>query len=214
MSADLDLENWLSRVGYGAPQARTLARSTLESVGLTVPGKQRISEEKLSRAEAALREVVFLHCPDPGCAAAAQGSGKEAFLTDRRERCAHCRGSDNQRAVHQFVAAAKKAGVSQVVIVGGSPSTREELERTLARELSVRLVDGTERRPIERAKADLEWGHLVLLWGASELHHKVSRQYADASPEQRRRQVHVPRRGISQLLHAGMEHLARPRRAA
>lgn len=214
MGSDHDLDHWLTTAGYEAPPARSLARATLESVGLTRPGKMRLSDDRLAKAEVALRQVAFLHCASPACTAAAQASGLQTFPTERRERCSHCHGSDNLRAIHDFVAAAKKAGVTQVVIVGGSPSTREELERSLARHLSLRLVDGTERRPIERAKADLEWGQLVLLWGASELHHKVSRQYADASPEQRRKQVHVARRGISQLLHAGLEHLARVRTAA
>lgn len=89
----------------------------------------------------------------------------------------------------------------RLVVVGGTPATREELARLLGAQIELRLVDGTVHRPIERAKADLEWADKVLLWGATELHHKVSKQYADVTA-MKHKVVHVPRRGIAQLLAA------------
>jgi hypothetical protein len=104
-----------------------------------------------------------------------------------------------------------EAGIRKLVVVGGTPATREELERLLAGKVELRLVDGTRHRPIERAKADLEWADRVLLWGATELHHKVSKQYADA-PAAKARVVHVPRRGVAQLLSGAVESVRRAAR--
>ncbi|MFN7134692.1 MAG: hypothetical protein ACK4N5_21615, partial [Myxococcales bacterium] len=60
-----------------------------------------------------------------------------------------------------------------------------------------------------RARADLEWADLVLVWGASELDHKVSRHYTDVPPAAKRKVVQLARRGIAALLGAGAEHLER-----
>ncbi len=78
----------------------------------------------------------------------------------------------------------------------------------LGKAIELRLVDGTRHRPIDRAKADLDWADRVLLWGATELHHKVSKQYADASAT-RHKVVHVPRRGVAQLLTGAIESVRR-----
>ena len=91
-------------------------------------------------------------------------------------------------------------------IVGGSPAVREELA-ALEPALELRLVDGTERRTAEKAKADLTWADLILLWGASELHHKVSMLYSNAAPPLKKKVVHVAKRGIAALLSEAVTHL-------
>jgi hypothetical protein len=131
---------------------------------------------------------------------------------DPRTTCERCGGSDNLRAVTALLEACRAQSLGHVVIVGGSPSTREELVRLIGDKLEVRLVDGTERRPIERAKADLDWAELVLLWGASELHHKVSMQYTNAPLPQRKKVLHVAKRGIAQLLSEALAWVTNHRR--
>ena len=182
----------------------------LEAAGLTRPGKTRISNEKLERAAASLVEKLFLHCTQTECVAFAKASGREPVQCEPRNFCQRCGGSDNARAVKDVMDACRKQGLSKLVIVGGSPTVRQELERLVPAALELRLVDGTKARPLEQAKADLQWGDVVLLWGATELHHKVSNQYQDtATGAWKRKLVHVPKRGIAQLLAGLLSHLQR-----
>lgn len=169
-----------------------------------------MSEEKLERARAALHDRYFLHCSQGECVAFARASGKEPIICEPRNTCQRCGGSDNSRAVKDVLDACARKGLSKIVIVGGSPTVRQELERLVPAPLELRLVDGTKARPLEQAKADLQWGDVVLLWGATELHHKVSNQYQDsATGAWKRKLVHVPKRGIAQLLAGLLTHLQR-----
>ena len=210
MSADVEIDVWLAQAGFGLPEVRAKARAALEAAGLTRAGKQRLSTEKLEKAREALEGAFFLHCATPECVAFAKASGREAVRCEPKSACQRCGGSDNQRAVSDLLDACRRKGVSKIVIVGGSPSVREELTRLVGNAVALRLVDGTKARPLEQAKADLAWGDLVLLWGATELHHKVSNQYQDsAQGAWKRKLVHVPKRGIAQLLAGAVEHLRR-----
>lgn len=203
MSADIDIDTFLLQQGF-TTSTRPQARAALEAASLTRPGKTRLSLEKSARAAAALREVFALHCHTPECTSFARASGRTAVPADAKQHCHRCGGSENSRAAQELV----EAGLHRLVVVGGTPATREELERLLGREIELRLVDGTRHRPIDRAKADLDWADRVLLWGATELHHKVSKQYADASAT-RHKVVHVPRRGVAQLLAGAIESVRR-----
>ena len=66
-----------------------------------------------------------------------------------------------------------------------------------------RVCDVTTRD----AHADLEWADLILVWGGSELDHKVSKLYTDAPPAQKRKLVQLARRGVAALLNAAADHL-------
>jgi hypothetical protein len=204
LSSDVGIDDWLKHLGYGSTEARSSARLALETAGLTRAGKQRLSNEKLERAAGVLAEKFYLHCQSTECVAAAAHSGKTSMLCEPKSACMSCGGSDNQRAVADFVHA---FGPGRLCIVGGSPSVWEELQRLFAGRVELRLVDGTVRRTSDHAKADLDWADLVLLWGATELHHKVSMQYSNAPPPLKKKVIHVPKRGIAQLLAGALEHL-------
>lgn len=208
MSADVAIDAWLTQQGYGLPSTRPSAHAALEEAGLTRAGKKRISAEKLARALEALRARFFLHCSSSECTRFAKVSGRAPLPCDPKSACERCGGSDNRRAATQLIEACQRAAVSRLVIVGGSPAVREELEAALGEALSLRMVDGTERRTIDNSKADMQWGDLVLLWGASELHHKVSMQYTNLTqPELKAKLVRVQQRGVAALLQAAVDHL-------
>ena len=209
MSHDLDIEEWLSAEGFDLPEGRARAREALEAAGLTRPGKARMSATKEDRARAVLEERFFRHCATPACVQAAARSGRTPVRTAHRAACALCGGSDNRRAEEALVAACARAGVHRLVVVGGSPSVREELRDALSGRLELRLVDGTERRTLAQARLDLDWADLVLLWGGSELDHRVSTLYTGAPQPLRRKLVHTSRRGIAALLEAAVLHLSR-----
>ena len=209
MSHDVDIDAWLSTEGFDLPEGRTRAREALEAAGLTRAGKARMSAAKEERARSVLDEQLFKHCATPACVAAAARSGRAPVRTGHRTACASCGGSDNRRAEEALLEACQRAGVRRLGIVGGSPSVREELRDALSPRLELRLVDGTERRTLNQARLDLEWADLVLLWGASELDHRVSTLYTGAPPALRRKLVHTSRRGIAALLEAAVVHLSR-----
>jgi len=200
LSADREIDAWLDGCGFELPDAKAKARAALENVHLTRPGKVRISEDKLPRAAEVLAGLFFLYCESPACQAEAAQSGRQGLRTASKRACDGCGGSDNRRAQEAFAERCRQRGVRRLVIVGGSPSVREALGSVLGKAVDLRLVDGTERRTADRAKGDVEWADLVLLWGASELHHKVSTLYTQLPPPLRRKILHVAKRGIAALL--------------
>ena len=50
---------------------------------------------------------------------------------------------------------------------------------------------------------------MALVWGASELHHKVSMQYTNATPPLNKKVVNSRQRGIKMALGEVVEHLER-----
>jgi hypothetical protein len=209
VSADRAIDEWLAERGYSPPDSRARARAVLEEAKIVNPKKARMSEQKLERAEAVLAERFFRVCTAPACAQVAGASGREPLLVEPRTHCESCGGSNNRRAVTDFVEACRHKGVRQVVIVGGSPAVREELEEQLAGQVELRMVDGTERHTAEKARHNVEWADLILVWGATELHHKVSAHYTGGPPAVSRKVVHVTRRGVAALLEAAITHLKR-----
>lgn len=209
MSADRDIDAWLGEHGLGLAEGRLRARAVLEEAGLTRAGKLRMSEQKLQRADTLLQSRLFPHCGAAACLQAAVASGREPVHVAPRGHCAHCGGSDNKRAERDFLEACASAGVRRVVVVGGSPAVREELGALSGGALELRLVDGTERRTADRARGDLEWADLVLVWGATELHHQVSTHYTGAPLPLRKKVLHVPKRGVAALLAEAIRHLHR-----
>ena len=209
MSGDQAIDAWLAERGYASPAARASARAELEAQGLTRAGKQRMSDEKLPRAADALRAKFALHCTSPECISWARASGRMPMPCEPRTTCERCGGSENRRAEMELKEAFRKAGVRKLLVVGGSPSVREDLEEHLGEDIELRLIDGTERRTLDRARADLEWADVALVWGASELHHKVSLQYTQAPPPLNKKVVNSRQRGIKMALGEVVEHLGR-----
>lgn len=209
MSADRDIDEWLAERGITPPDSRTRARSALVEAQIINPKKARMSEQKLERAEALLAERFFRVCSAPACTQVAQASGRELLLVEPRTYCESCGGSNNRRAVADFLEACQRKSVRRVVIVGGSPAVREELEDQLGGHVELRMVDGTERHTADKAKHNLEWADLVLVWGATELHHKVSAHYTGGPQALTRKVIHVTRRGVAALLAEAITHLKR-----
>ena len=206
MSTDFDIDHWFSEMGVTLPQPKARLREVLEGENLTRAGKKRMSAEKRPKLTALLEERFFRYCGSPDCLKVAQASGREPMVVDKKA-CERCGGSDNARAGVELREAFVRYGCRKLLVVGGSPSVREELTKLLDDHIELKMVDGTERRTGDRAKADLDWADLCLIWGASELHHKVSLLYTGAPQPQRKKVVLVAKRGVAALLAAGVEHL-------
>jgi phosphohistidine phosphatase SixA len=208
MSGDQDIRRFLAGEGYGHPQALQAALEVLDERALTREGKQRMADSKLDAAREALTAALILTCSSARCQEEARGTPERRRIpAEDRTSCEVCAGSDNQHAVDGMVKRAQQRGVKRLVVIGGSPSTREELSALLRGRLELKAIDGTMRRTSQQAREDMAWAQLVLIWGSTELAHRVSMLYT-RGPGQGARVVTVPRRGIVALAQAVERTLA------
>jgi hypothetical protein len=201
----LDIDELLEAEGFDSPAARAAARLVLEAERLTRPGKGRIDASKRERVLCLLAERCFVSCGAADCEQ--MGRGRLVVRSVRPESCAGCGGSVNRRAIQAAEQAFARAGIAKVVVVGGSPGLHTELRRIKSPDWALRLVDGTGRRTLEQARADGRWADLVLIWGATQLDHKVSNLYQAECP--RERVVQTARRGLAALFDEALKHALR-----
>jgi hypothetical protein len=200
---DLPIPAVLAELGFVEPAERDAALAALEAAELTRPGKRAISVEKLPRVRELLARHFALSCT--ACVGSVRSARPDAeVLIVADERCESCEGSDHRAAALRFLAACK-GRVHRVVIVGGNPSSRAALEHLL-QGLDVQLVDGTGTMTATRARQLRGWADLVLIWGKTQLAHRVSTHFTSSGDH---KVVTAAKRGIGGLLDAGTGHLAR-----
>lgn len=156
--------------------------AALGEEGLSNPSKARISLEKRGAVRDLLSRRFFRACARGDCRTAAPGLAGErrVALAAGQEHCEVCAGSVNQRAIDAMVEACLKAGWKRVCVVGGSPNSRRDFEEGVGGRLEVRMIDGTKTRNLKSASADTAWANCVVLWGGTQLDHKVSTLYRGA----------------------------------
>ena len=194
-ASDLVIDTMLEELGFSGENARH-ARRAIEAAGLTNPRKTQIASSKLGAVRDELRARFVVLCTRASCRQSNLAKGRKVLDAVRPTDCAVCSGSTNAVEVDRAVAALTQRGLRRVVVVGGAPSTREELRDLVAGRLEFRLVSGNDRRTARDAKADLNWADIVAIWGGTELDHKVSELYTQ------RRVEHVVvcrRRGIAAM---------------
>jgi len=194
MSRTVDRGEMLRKLGYASPEAVEIAIRVLTAAGLTNPRKSGISLDKQARVEAALENSVVRVCPR--CGTAPPGEARRPVAVEDSVNCDVCRGSSNRMSVEKAAAACREAGLSRIVIVGGSPAVHKELRAMWPGDLEFRIVSGTERHTAAQARGNLEWAHAVVIWGSTALDHKVSDLYTKLrSPKA----FSIRRRGIQAL---------------
>jgi hypothetical protein len=209
MSSPLDIQELLGSLGFHHPEAQAAARQAMEEAGLTRPGKANIAPEKQPAVVELLGVFFLVACQDPRCQAIASAEAEERRLLPIGEPgdCFVCRGSPNRRAATMLRRLLAKKGLRRLVVVGGSPGTREDLLGLLGDHLEIRLIDGTTRRSAAQARQDVQWADLVLIWGSTELDHSVSSLYSQGRQE--RKVVTATRRGVAALLEEALSHVSR-----
>ncbi len=137
-----------------------------------------------------LHTAVALVCRRPEC----QPDGTAAVVHVSPERCDVCGGSDIKVAFEILLKASRVAGVTRLVVVGGSPAYHTQL-RDLCRgtDLKLDLVSGRSKPGKRRARNDAE---RVVIWAATILDHGTS----DAYKDQGDRLIRVPHRGICGMM--------------
>lgn len=193
----------LAELGFVEAPERAAALGVLQRGGLTRPGKRAITTTKLPQIRELLDTTFALSCT--ACAPTVRMARPRAqLLVVTDERCENCEGSDNRAAALRFSAACR-GSVRHVVVVGGSPGTRQALRHQLGG-IQLRLIDGTRSLSATRARQLLHWADLVLVWGPTQLDHGVSTLFTSAKS---RKVVSAARRGVGGLLDAGTNHLSR-----
>ncbi len=194
---DLAIDALLADLGYRDPIAKQEARTALEAAGLTHARKTRIATSKTAAVGAVLATRFVLVCDRATCHTTATTPRIKLHAMQPTD-CTVCHGvrAPNQTAITDAIAALDRRGWRRVVVVGGSPGTCEELAAIVGKRLELRLVPGTDRRTSRDAKADLAWADVIVVWGSTELAHRVSKLYTDGGD---RRVVICPKRGIAAL---------------
>lgn len=174
---DMAKADMFRSLGYGGDVS--LYAAALEDAGLSNPRKERIAEAKRQQVATVLGAHFFRVCTRGDCKNAAAGlaAGRTVVPAAKPADCEVCGGSRNNAAVDEMVSAFRAVGWSRLVVVGGSPATREDLGRHIDKRLEVRMVDGTRSRRLADAESDVAWANLVLIWASTELDHKVSELY-------------------------------------
>lgn len=193
------LDELLQRAGFtDASGGFAHLVTALEKDGRLGELLERIRVAKADEVRRFLEDKVARVCR--GCAPTA-GPGLTIFNVESRE-CDLCGGSSLQAATKRFEKACQGAGVSRVLIVGGSPRYHDVL-RAMGRTLSVKLeiVRGDAARDRQRANADLAGADVCFIWASTVLDHKVSDQYGGPKVQV------LPVRGVGRMLQAAAERL-------
>lgn len=185
MTEARDIGEWLAEVGYDTPTAAAAARAELEAAGFTNARKRSMAAGKLDRASAYLASRLVRACGRIECSTAAPGlapGGRRLVKTLTRGACDVCGGSNNQSAATGLMAAAARAGLTKVLVVGGTPVLHREIA-ALVPSLSFRFVDGNQGQHTKKgAIGDLQWAEVAVIWANTPLPHRVSTPYKDECP--------------------------------
>jgi hypothetical protein len=203
---DRDIQEFLAEEGFSHPDARDAALKVLCDAGLTRAGKARMVETKLDTARELLQAQLIVTCSSARCQGAARAQAPRARVpAGSPGECEFCQGSNNAQAIEDMVRQARQCNINRLLIIGGSPGTRDVLTQLVAGRLAVRVVDGTVRRTSAQAREDMAWAQLVVIWGSTELAHRVSTLYTRAAHS---RTISVSRRGIVALAAAVVRTLS------
>lgn len=210
----LNLEELLAELGFDTPGPLAAALAVLRGEGvISARPKTFISEGKKPRVREALQARFVAHCADAECTRLgkerARAQGLAPSLSGRRSACQVCQGANNRRAFERARQACREQGITQWLIVGGSPNLRIDLASYLeeAPELRIDVDEGrsgdskTDRARGRRAQA-------IAILSRSEINHKHTAVYTGEFKE---KVILIPARGLEALFE-GMERHARSRR--
>ena len=168
---DMALSELLSSRGFEGAGAE-LALAELCRLGLTRRGKKRIASAKIGAVDEALRAAFLRRCSETACRRDACDSRTEVLVS--AEHCEICGGSDNRRAVEGMLDAMRRAGCAKLLVAGGSPGTRGDLERLCGDRIGLRFVteDTTPNR--KTVGSLLGWSDIAVVWASTEISHKAT----------------------------------------
>lgn len=169
------------QLGYADHHAEL--NRVLAEAGLTRLDKPAIHPDKRERAADVLAGSFLKLCRRGDCRLAALevAVGRTLVGAATAEACCICGGNAFATARRRMDEACARAGWRRLCIVGGSPNSRAEIQRSLPPSLTARLVDGTGTRSLKEAREDLAWAQHVVIWAGTQLDHRVSTLYLGAA---------------------------------
>ena len=187
---DVALPELLSSRGFEGAGA-DLALAELCRLGLTRRGKTRIASAKIGAVDEALGAAFLRRCSKPACRRDASDARVEVFVS--AGYCEICGGSDNRRAVEDMLAAMRRAGYARLLVAGGSPGTRGDLERLCAGRVGLRFVTEETTPNRKTVGSLLGWSDIAAVWTSTEISHKATAVLRGPKV------LKVPRRGVAAL---------------
>jgi hypothetical protein len=186
----------LRDLGFGGDMA--LVELALQEAGLSNPRKPNINVSKTDAVRQLIEVRFVLVCGRGDCKqeAAAEEDGRTVVPASEPRHCELCGGSANERAVKGMIEACRRRGWKRLCVVGGSPNARTSLQQLAGHALELKLVDGTMSRHRTQADSDLSWADIVVIWGSTQLNHKVSILYKGPNV------VQMARRSIQEVARA------------
>ncbi len=191
--------------GISGANEQAIARGVLEDAGFTRPGKVNMAVDKEARARERLESALAFHCADAVCREALsrnahQESNPRQPLMVERDFCEICGGSADGRELRAMANSMEKAGLSRIVVVGGTKQKETAILRMSPETVQWRFVNDFKRVDERDAAADLKWADVIVIWARTPLKHRVSNLYSRAEHA-----VIAPTTGIGQLARTARE---------
>lgn len=205
---DLAKAALFGELGYGGDPA--VPDGVLIEAGLTRASKTGIGRAKLDAVREALEAALVRVCSRGDCTLEARGLAADGDLRTpvpaaRPDACELCGGGANARRVDAMVRACLQRGWKRLAVVGGSPRAREELAALVKGRLALNLIVGTTARTRTQAKADLAGADKLVIWGGTQLDHKVSSLYQGETCASGEKALQMVSRSIARLADAVVE---------
>jgi hypothetical protein len=168
-----------------------------------------LTDDQAGRLQDALENRVPLCCGHSSCREMLEKwfGAKKLILTREATACRLCGGSSTRRALEEMARVCGEANVHRILVVGGAPSSHNELKNSRPDTLEFRLVEGDVSRDKQRAAADLKWCDVAVIWAGTILGHEVSQNYMRGRPPGGAPVLVIKRRSVEALADAVVHHL-------
>ena len=189
---------FLNSLGISGAEQQAIARAVLEDEGFTNSRKTNMAVEKESKAAVSLEARLAFHCSSAACRETLQSQenalpeSRQIILVER-DACEICGGSTDRHALSEMSLVMNEAGLSHVVVVGGTHPKWAKIREISPTGIEWRFVDGLGNVNQRDAGRDLKWGDVILIWAKTPAQHRVTNLYD--SP----RTIIVPTTGIAAL---------------
>ena len=209
--SDIAIDNMLADFGVAHSEFEQAHAALFEWGVIQRRHRVNIARSKCGQAREVLELVFLWHCNNGECRQAAReeiddaGDVGLAPLLVQQSACEICGGSPGARSLERMAAALADAGVSRILIVGGTERKYRELDqKSKGTIIEWRFVDGTVARDDRYYQPKRDWAHIIVIWQSTPLDHRVSAHFDGKGDE---RVITVRRRGVAALAGEVVRHL-------
>ena len=88
--------------------------------------------------------------------------------------CDSCGGEDNRTAVVEMLEAMRGSGQTKLLIVGGVPSSRRELQELCTEPCELRFLTEEQNPGRKTSDKHVAWADVVIIWASTPIPHKMT----------------------------------------